>query len=433
MPQPNVPPVSSVTMAAICSRALHRAGRPPAEQDRAAAPARCRPTRGTPALGRLDARRGVLRPAAAATPAASPVNGLAFSRSRRCSRRPSGRRSAAAAPGARPLPFLLPNCGPCNVRHANDHSQREHSLSGTQAPTDERPGLRPGRPPCPTQRVLRPHGVDAIEHDWSPSRAGLCADLAQNPRAPHHSRRWARRSATTSSCGSARRLGPRGRRCRRRPERVDDRLLGRVDRRLEQRIELAAASACRRRGGRDGEEDLAAPVVSDRPRAREAEAGAPRDARELCGASGASVATTAMQLPAGGGGAAGGRCAEQAPDGHAVDAQLARRRRNSRARARPRSRPPASGSTCRSRPCTRCTSSRCPAPTAPSTTAARGVGERAARVGASTWTTRASLSQLSSHSPTTGITTRRRRRRVGCHAAATAPSKTRPTAIVEVR
>ena len=53
---------------------------------------------------------------------------------------------------------------------------------------------------------------------------------------------------------------------------------------------------------------------------------------------------------------------------------------------------------------------------------------------ASTCTVRASLSQLSSHSPTTGITTSSVPIAASTsHAAATAPSKTRPTAIVEVR
>ena len=78
-----------------------------------------------------------------------------------------------------------------------------------------------------------------------------------------------------------------------------------------------------------------------------------------------------------------------------------------------------------------------PAPTAPSaTTPAEASASASARPtsAASTCTVRASLSQLSSHSPTTGMTTASTPiAGSAAMAAATAPSYTRPTDIVAVR
>ena len=76
-----------------------------------------------------------------------------------------------------------------------------------------------------------------------------------------------------------------------------------------------------------------------------------------------------------------------------------------------------------------------PAPTAPWATAADAASASArCTSSASTCTTRASFSQLSSHSPTTGITTSSTPiRGSAAIAAATAPSYTRPTDIVAVR
>ena len=78
----------------------------------------------------------------------------------------------------------------------------------------------------------------------------------------------------------------------RRPERVQHRLLGRLDDGGEERVEVRVgngdtidadrrclAALARRR--REGDEDLAAPVMGDRARPREAEARAPREALEL--------------------------------------------------------------------------------------------------------------------------------------------------------
>ena len=76
-----------------------------------------------------------------------------------------------------------------------------------------------------------------------------------------------------------------------------------------------------------------------------------------------------------------------------------------------------------------------PAPTAPSATGpplACATARPASS--ASTWTTALSESQLSSHSATTGITTSSvPTAGSAATAAATAPSNTRPTAIVDVR
>ena len=73
-----------------------------------------------------------------------------------------------------------------------------------------------------------------------------------------------------------------------------------------------------------------------------------------------------------------------------------------------------------------------PAPTAPCCTAPAAASASRAWRG-STSKSRGSLSQLSSHSPTTGITTSSTPTRGSSIAASTAPSYTRPTAIVAVR
>ncbi len=76
-----------------------------------------------------------------------------------------------------------------------------------------------------------------------------------------------------------------------------------------------------------------------------------------------------------------------------------------------------------------------PAPIAPSATAPpRACATARPASAASTCTTALSDSQLSSHSPTTGITTSSSPTAgSAATAAATAPSRMRPTAIVEVR
>ena len=77
-----------------------------------------------------------------------------------------------------------------------------------------------------------------------------------------------------------------------------------------------------------------------------------------------------------------------------------------------------------------------PAPTAPWSTTLEAAAAASARPAsaASTWTTRVSFSQLSSHSATTGITTSSTPTAGSTStAAATAPSYTRPTDIVAVR
>ena len=90
---------------------------------------------------------------------------------------------------------------------------------------------------------------------------------------------------------------------RRCPERVQHGLLGRLDGRREELVQTPSSSTPSRRRGREREEDLAAAVVRDRAGSREAEAGAAGDPLELrAGRAAASVATTAMQLPAGSGG-----------------------------------------------------------------------------------------------------------------------------------
>ena len=66
----------------------------------------------------------------------------------------------------------------------------------------------------------------------------------------------------------------------RRPERVDDGFLGRVDGRLEQRIQLVVADGALV-AGRERDEDLAAAVVGDRARARQPEARAAGDPLQL--------------------------------------------------------------------------------------------------------------------------------------------------------
>ena len=75
-----------------------------------------------------------------------------------------------------------------------------------------------------------------------------------------------------------------------------------------------------------------------------------------------------------------------------------------------------------------------PAPSAPSPTTPPAAASARPASAASTCTTRASLSQLSSHSPTTGMTTSSTPTTGSAATAAdTAPSYTRPTAIVAVR
>ena len=174
----------------------------------------------------------------------------------------------------------------------------------------------------------------------------------------------------------------------------------------------ARAGRRRMRAGGEREEDLAAAVVGDRAGAREPEAGAARDALEL----GRARAARRWRRP---------RCscrrARGAPPGSGTSPPGAERRpparrrcagpaprRSSRARARRPSRraPRRRGSSCRSRPSSRSRSSRCPAPTAPWAT-----GPPAAAASARPGVVRldlhraASLSQLSSHSATTGMTT----------------------------
>ena len=63
------------------------------------------------------------------------------------------------------------------------------------------------------------------------------------------------------------------------PQRVEDGLLGGVDRRREEGVERAIGHRVRAPGGREGDEDLAAAVVRDGARAREPEAGA----QSFCG------------------------------------------------------------------------------------------------------------------------------------------------------
>ena len=69
------------------------------------------------------------------------------------------------------------------------------------------------------------------------------------------------------------------------PERVQDSLLGRLHRSREESVELSirhgSAARVRRGDGREGEEDLAAPVVGDGARPREPEAGATGEPLEL--------------------------------------------------------------------------------------------------------------------------------------------------------
>src|SRR5581483_2882234 len=113
------------------------------------------------------------------------------------------------------------------------------------------------------------------------------------------------------------------RRVDRRPERAQHRLLGRVDRSLEQRVEPVVRERTPVRG-REREEDLAAPVVGDRAGAREPEPGPAREALELLrrerrvGGEDGDAAAAGMRRPR-------ALLLEEAPDGHAVDAQLFRR------------------------------------------------------------------------------------------------------------
>ena len=178
--------------------------------------------------------------------------------------------------------------------------------------------------------------VDAIEHDRGTPCGGFCADLRANP----------------NCAGSEAAVGPQQRddlvvreRLGTRPSRPTTRsaLQSALTTASSVASTVAAksassspsASACGAAGGREGEEDLAAAVVGDRARAREPQAGAPRDALELRGAQrrvgghdrDAAAGGLRAARPAGGGG-------EQAPDRDAVDAQLARASRSWPARAR---------------------------------------------------------------------------------------------------
>ena len=204
----------------------------------------------------------------------------------------------------------------------------------------------------------------------------------------------------------------------RRPERVQHRLLGRVDGRGEERVELRVRQRLLGRAAADLRARPAAAVANARKISplpwcatepvRPRPSPARRASRVSCaGASGASVATTAMQLPAG---AARARLRRPAARGRPARRRRAgpAPRRSSRARARRRSRRPRAraGSPCRCRPSSRSRSCPVPAPTAPSATAPpRACASARPASAASTCTTALSESQLSSHSPTTGITT----------------------------
>ena len=187
---------------------------------------------------------------------------------------------------------------------------------------------------------------------------------------------------------------------RRSPERVQHRLLCRLDGRGEERVERAPLELSA--SGREGQEDLAAAVVGDRADPREAEAGAARDPLERGGPDrrvgrddGDAAPARLGQLVAG----------EQAADGDAGDRQLPRRaevRQHEHADevlADPSAR--------RADPALPAEAAMpVPAPTAPSANGqpARAVDGAAPRRRLWTCTVRASLSQPSSHSPTTGIT-----------------------------
>ena len=231
-------------------------------------------------------------------------------------------------------------------------------------------------------------------------------------------RRWVSSSATTSSCGSASAT---------RPSRPTTRsaLHSALTTASSVASTVAAksgssspsASAPRAAGGREGEEDLAAAVVGDRAGAREPEAGAARDALELRGVQRRvggddddAAAGRSRRAPA-------ARVAEQAPDRHAVDAQLARR-------AEVRQHEHADGRAARdaARRADAALVAEAHHPGAGADGALGAPPPRAASASArpasaaSTCTTRASLSQLSSHSATTGMTTSSTpTRRVGRH------------------
>ena len=151
-------------------------------------------------------------------------------------------------------------------------------------------------------------------------------------------------------------------------------------------------------------------------------------------ASGASVATTAMQLPAGLGCSSSGR-GRTRPTG-----TPSTRRSGAEPKFASTSTPtvPSSGTTRLAVPIPPFQSKHVipvPAPTAPSATAPpRAAASARPASAASTCTTALSDSQLSSHSATSGITTSVvPTAGSAATAAVTAPSKMRPTAIVDVR
>ena len=141
------------------------------------------------------------------------------------------------------------------------------------------------------------------------------------------------------------------------PERIQHRLLGRIDDGREKwvRVEAVSLRAARRR---QGDEDLAAPVVAHRTRAREAEAGAAREPRQRVGAE-RGVGCDDDDRAAARAPAPRWRRLEQPPGRDAVDPQLLVGCRSSSARARRRSHHGRRGSPCRFRPSTRSRSSRC--------------------------------------------------------------------------
>ncbi len=217
-----------------------------------------------------------------------------------------------------------------------------------------------------------------------------------------------------------------------RPERVEHRLLGRVDGRLEEPVELARPRIVRSSDVANAMKISPLPWCATEPaRASPSPTRRARRSRS-CGESGASVATTPMQLPAGfcrwSGGTSAGR--PDAVDAELLgDAEVREQQHADRVLAR------RGGSRCRCRPSSR--SSSCRRRRRPRLARSRGVAAATAcrdvaRPGRAAM--RASESQLSSHSPTTGITTSSTPTRGSAAiATCTAPSYTRPTACVDVR
>ena len=218
-------------------------------------------------------------------------------------------------------------------------------------------------------------------------------------------------SSSTSSCGSASATRPSRPSMRLGvPERVQHRLLGRVHggreaagrRRRPRAARRRARAAWSRTRGRSRRCRGGPPSRCARARARR---GAP-GASSWAESSGASVATTTMQLPPARRGPAGARSSSR-PTGHAVHAQVRRRaevRQHQHADRR------VAGGTRLAVPIPPFQSKH----TIPVPGAHGALGERPRPAAcqrarpasaASTCTTRASFSQLSSHSPTTGITT----------------------------